>query len=147
MTVTLRLRRPSDEAFVVALSDEAFGEYAPDAGRRARREPGSWTLVAEADGEPVGFATLRLDQAAVAHLDAIAVEVAWRGRGVGRRLLLSATQDARRRGARRLSLITADSNLAALDLFRKCGFSVVRSIDRFYPRGQRAHVLELALEE
>ena len=41
----------------------------------------------------------------------------------------------------RLELCTADYNLAALDLFYRHGFRLVRRRERFYDRGQDACIL------
>lgn len=72
---------------------------------------------------------------------AIAVEAAARARGIGGRLMAVAETYAGARGARRLSLQTADANLAALDLFLRRGFRIVRRIRGFYARGQDACLL------
>lgn len=69
---------------------------------------------------------------------AIAVAAQARARGIGGRLLATAEAYAADRGASRLSLFTADSNLAALDLFLRRGFRIVSRKRRFYSRHQDA---------
>lgn len=134
-----------DLAFIERLSEAVFVEYTPDARARAAPMARAGTLlVAELGARPVGFAVIRR-QGGTAHLDAIAVELAARGRGIGRALLAEAEAVSRRAGATRLELVTAEANLAALDLFLKHGFTVRRTVARFYPRGQTAHVLHKAL--
>jgi [ribosomal protein S18]-alanine N-acetyltransferase len=141
MKLGLRRRRPSDDAFIERLSESAFSEYAFDARERALRpRPGVVTLVAVLGDRPVGFAVISRRQT-VAQLDAIAVAEQQRGRGVGRALLAAVEREAARAGAGSVELATADSNLAALDLFLAAGYRIVRTIARFYPRGQTAHVL------
>ena len=131
-----------------ALSRAAFSEYSGEAEARAAEmlKADTRLLVCERDGRPVGFAALGFGPQSTARLDAIAVVEEWRGRGVGRALLSAAEQRARDAGALRLRLATADSNLAALDLFLKHGYRIVRTEQRYYPRGQNAHVLERDLE-
>jgi ribosomal protein S18 acetylase RimI-like enzyme len=88
-------------------------------------------VVAEVDGEPIGAAWLRRFDAnhpGYGFVDAqtpeisIGVEVAWRGRGVGRALLQALTAAARADGHRALSLSVDARNAPALALYRAMGF-------------------------
>ncbi len=140
MTAVRRVRR-SDGAFIVALSEQVFSEYSLRAGQRAlplTRGRGVVTLVAEWRKQQAGFAVLRCDAWGTGHLDAIAVTELARGHGVGRKLLAEVESEALERGLRRLELITADSNLAALMVFHRAGFTTVERLPRHYPRGQDA---------
>jgi ribosomal-protein-alanine N-acetyltransferase len=140
----LRAYRPEDAAFVEKLARSAFGEYSPTAGEPTARVaalPATVAIVAVLADRPVGFAILVVHagaRSAFASLDAIAVEAACRGRGLGRALLASAEDAARKRGALELRLVTAQANLAALDLFLRSGFEIVQRLTRYYPRGQDA---------
>jgi ribosomal protein S18 acetylase RimI-like enzyme len=132
---------------VVELSAEVFGEYSSEPAARALamlREPGAIKLVGEWRGVRAGFAitTVRGESAS---LDAIAVTELARGRGLGQSLLEAAERAARVRGARRLELVTAESNVAALSLFQRAGFSPGRRLPRHYPRGQHARLFEKLL--
>jgi len=89
----------------------------------------------------VGFAAVGDEGDGVLSLHAIAVVRGERGRGIGVRLMGAFEQLAARRGARRLELCTADYNLAALDLFYRQGFRLLRRRERFYERGQDACIL------
>jgi ribosomal protein S18 acetylase RimI-like enzyme len=139
-TVDVRMARDSDAAFVERLSGEVFSEYTPGAAPRTAamtQADGARTLVATVDRRPAGFAVIRAS-GDVAHLDAIAVQEVQRGRGLGRRLLSAAEAEAERRGAKLVRLVTADANLAALELFFKTGYFIERRLRRYYPRGQDA---------
>lgn len=46
------------------------------------------------------------------------------GQGVGRRLLDAARAEARRRGAKRLWLVTTNDNTAAIRFYQRYGFSL-----------------------
>jgi ribosomal protein S18 acetylase RimI-like enzyme len=105
----------------------------------------SFTAIAEHDGEPVGFAIVDFAARELATLDAIATLPSHRGHGIGRALLQRMEAEVRRRGVRRLRLVTADANLAALDLFLKAGFRIAEHLAYFYPRKQDAVVLEKRL--
>jgi GNAT superfamily N-acetyltransferase len=75
-------------------------------------------LVAEIDGEVVGFAVL-LDKSESAELDGLFVEPArWR-QGIGSALVLEAVHVARNRG---LSLVTVVAEPGARRFYEKCGF-------------------------
>ena len=74
-------------------------------------------------------------------LNAIATLRRERGRGIGHYLMQAFERLGRMRGARRLELCTADYNLAAIDLFMRHGFRLVRRRERFYDRGQDACVM------
>lgn len=140
----IRTRKGSDKAFIAALAREAFGEFSPGSARHTvamSEEPHARTLVAVQGRERLGFAVVRVGRDRIARLDAIAVDAGWRGRGVGRQLLCHVEVHARERGAVRLELATAEANLAALDLFLKEGYRIERTLRRYYPRGQDAHLL------
>lgn len=130
----LRFRRfgARDRAFVAALAREAFAEFAREpVGSTLSLVQRHTSLIAERDGTPVGFATLRLGRGE-AELLAIAVVPHERGRGVGRALVRLAESTAREASARSLSLHTADANLAALSTFLRSGFRVERRLPRYY---------------
>ena len=140
MKVSIARKSSKDGAFLRSLGQRAFGEYDPAAGEHAVRlgeRRGASTLVAHVDERPVGFAIVELFGTR-SSLDAIAVEEASRGAGVGRRLLLAAEAEARRRGATELGLVTAEANLGALDLFLKAGFRIEERLPGYYRRGQNA---------
>ena len=110
---------------------------------RAATLPGTLTLVAVVTRDPIGFAMLTThgteeQRSRIVSLDAIAVDAAHRGRGVGKALLAGAEGEARKRRAAELRLVTAEANVAALDLFLRSGFEIVERLERYYPRGQNA---------
>jgi ribosomal protein S18 acetylase RimI-like enzyme len=153
---SIRRGLPADAAFVRELGAAAFGEYAimrPGAGDDAVRIVSrSVTLVAQDSrgsahpaGDLLGFVVIEPNQADTSHLSAIAVLEEARGRGVGRALLRAAEKLARAAGAARIELVTADSNLAALQLFLRNGFRRTPRRTRAYPRGQRTVLLEKSL--
>lgn len=148
LSVQIRLRSPGDDAALAALAAEAFGEYSDSAGAHTlgmARRPASVTLVATAADELVGIALVVPTSESLARLDAIAVSVGLRGTGLGRRLLASAEGEARRIGAARINLATADANVAALDLFLRSGYRIARRLPRYYARGQDAVEMEKLL--
>lgn len=83
--------------------------------------PESGLFVLEQDGEPVSVAMCVRD-GILAGLFEIATRPDWRGRGYGRRVLLSALKWARAQGAERAWLQVEEDNEAALKLYRSLGF-------------------------
>jgi ribosomal protein S18 acetylase RimI-like enzyme len=147
LQVSVRRFTPEDTAFVAALSERAFAEYGKDPARYTlsvidRPDTRTW-LAVEADG-PVGLVVLEQHGSHAAIL-AVAVTERARGRGIGERLMQTAERHARAQGARQLTLCTADANLAALDLFLRRGFRIVRRRLGFYSRRQDACELEKRL--
>lgn len=143
---SIRPRAPSDAAFIRALGTRAFGEYSTTAGNDAVSMANrSATLVAHRGEELLGFVIVEPKGGDAAHLSAIAVTEDARGEGIGRALLRAAGRLARARGATLLELTTADSNVAALELFLRSGFKRVRTTPKQYPRGQRMVDLERPL--
>lgn len=84
-------------------------------------EPVAGLFVLEPEDEPVATA-ICVHDAELAGLFEIATDRAERGRGHGRRILLSALKWARLRGARQAWLQVEADNDAALGLYRSLGF-------------------------
>jgi ribosomal protein S18 acetylase RimI-like enzyme len=136
-------RRAQHDAFIAGLAERAFAEYSPRSGEHTlamTRRRRAVTLVAVEHDVPVGFAILQRD-VRVGHLDAIAVEDGARGTGVGRRLLAQVQAEGKGRGLLEIRLVTAQANLAALQLFFAQGFRFSRRLWRFYSNGQDAVML------
>lgn len=151
-----RSATPDDREFVLDLAATAFerlGDYRTILAGWFDHE-GVQTTIAEAD-RPVGFAMLafvrgELDLSPVAELVAIAVEPAWRRRGLARMLLDGAIGAARAQadqvGAhRRIALTVAEDNPAAQALFASAGFARRPRGDGRYPSGHRYLRLERPL--
>jgi ribosomal protein S18 acetylase RimI-like enzyme len=86
-------------------------------------------LVAEVDGAVAGFVKFRPvtpleSHAHVLQIQGLGVDPACQGRGVGRALLEAAADEARSRGARKLSLRVLSRNVTARRLYERCGFVV-----------------------
>jgi ribosomal protein S18 acetylase RimI-like enzyme len=168
--LSIRPYHVGDEEFIATLAHEAFVEYTPYAvphtlalvrrcttlvalrERVALGAPDVERSSGDGAAEPlesekrprrqrVGFAAVSDEGEGVIMLNAIAVVRSERGRGIGHYLMLAFERFARMRGGRRLELCTADYNLAALDLFMRHGFRLLRRRERFYDRGQDACIL------
>ncbi len=93
--------------------------------QRLRESIGLEVLVAEADGQVVGFAALSFSQTLTgskAWIDDIAVEPDHRRQGIGAALLEAAVRRARQRGCAYLLVNTAKGNPPARAFYEACGF-------------------------
>jgi ribosomal protein S18 acetylase RimI-like enzyme len=97
----------------------------PARADRALTAPGVTTMVGVEDGVVAGFAQLLSDGEIQAHLSLIAVDPAYRRRGLGRDLIVLALREA---GGLRIDLIsdTAEDFYASFPHFPLAGF-------RLYP--------------
>ena len=98
----------------------------PFFGERTRPDD---VLVAVSGGEVVGYVKLHQPIPLPAHehvleMNGLAVEPHRQGTGAGRRLVEAAVEEARRRGARKLSLRVLGPNVRARRLYESCGFVV-----------------------
>jgi ribosomal protein S18 acetylase RimI-like enzyme len=106
------------------------------------RNPLADVLVAEADGQVIGYAILRQAVPIPSHRDVLeinglAVDPAHQGHGTGRRLVAACAEQARRRGARKLTLRVLGMNDRARRLYESCGFQIEGVLrDEFHLDGQ-----------
>ena len=80
-------------------------------------------LVAEVGGSPVGLLTYRVEDD---EMEAVSVHAQASGHGAGSALLSAAVDEARRRGATRLWLVTTNDNLHAIRFYLRRGMHVAR---------------------
>ncbi|MGI5425332.1 N-acetyltransferase family protein [Streptomyces sp. CA-179760] len=95
----------------------------------SERHPPEDCLVAEAGDRLAGYVHLGFPTPVEANrhvrqIQGLAVGEHTRGRGVGRALVRAAVDEARRRGARRLTLRVLAHNVAARGLYESEGFAV-----------------------
>ena len=138
--VTVRSYTLDDAPFVAELSDESFAEYGARPSRYTlsvlqRATTQAW--IATEGGTSLGLVILELAGSNASVL-AVAVTQRARGRGVGGLLMQAAERHARAQAVKQLTLFTADSNLAALDLFLRRGFRIVGRKPGFYSPRQDA---------
>lgn len=81
------------------------------------------------------------EPAPVGHILNIAVDPAFRGRGLGKRLLEYALEYCRGLGAERVELEVRTGNDAAIALYRKYGFEIRELVPCYYSNGEDAFVM------
>jgi ribosomal protein S18 acetylase RimI-like enzyme len=136
LVVTIRTAEERDGEALRAIDVSTWGPDvspgpAPDEGEPffgERRKPGDH-LVAEVDGEVAGYAVLQQPIPLPSHshvliMNGLAVAPDHQGQGLGRRLVEATKEEARRRGARKLTLRVLGPNIVARALYESCGFEV-----------------------
>jgi ribosomal protein S18 acetylase RimI-like enzyme len=159
--MTIRPVRPSEHAVVGDLVTDSFralygdlGDYEAvirDVDDRAARAS---VLVAEFDDRVVGTVTYVPGPGAYAEgsdphaawIRMLAVDDAYRRRGIGEALTLACIDRAQADGMRRVRLNTGDPQLAAQRLYERMGFERCPDLDREIDddRWLRAYSLDLA---
>ena len=131
-TGALELRRatPADAGAIRRVVHAAYVDYTPLLGRTpfpmltdfdaAIREHEVWVLVG-ADGSVAAVLEL-IDEPDRLWIDNVAVDPARQGRGLGRRLLQFADDEARRRGRPELGLLTNERYLANIAMYERYGY-------------------------
>lgn len=101
-------------------------------GAASNFDPGLWFVAFDGD-EVVGVACCRDRSASApdaANVDELGVRRAWRGRGIGRSLLLHAFAEARRRGIGAVELfVDSESLTGATRLYEDVGMRPIRSVE------------------
>jgi len=152
---TIRLARCTDACDIALLSrsEIEYGlpwAWTPDAVARAISNPNMNVAIATAatsqggssassspthpqldSQELCGFALVYFGRTH-AHINLLAVNSAWRRRGVGRKLLDWQINSARTAGIRYLTLEVRRTNRAAQNFYGDCGFEVRDTVSRYY---------------
>jgi ribosomal-protein-alanine N-acetyltransferase len=110
-------------AIAEILRDSAeAAQWPPESYAKVAESPGGLVLVCDASGQPVGFVAARqaADEAEILN---IAVHGDLRGKGIASALLLAALDEFRRSAIARVFLELRESNLPALTLYNRHGFT------------------------
>ena len=138
---TLRPATAGDLDQLCLLEDASFS-----GDRLSRRRFRHWLktdnrvfLVAEADGELLGYTLVLLRRGTrLARLYSLAVGPAGRGRGIGKALLSAAEDASSRSGRLYMRLEVAESNTAAIALYRQLGYRTFGSYSNYYEDASNA---------
>ena len=108
-------------------------------------------LVAEEDGEVVGYIMCRIETGLPnlgffglikkGHVVSIAVMPEHRGKGIGYTLMKEAMKNMEKYNAKECFLEVRVSNQPAINLYKKLGFQVVKTIRHYYMDGEDAYLM------
>ncbi|MGB9880376.1 MAG: ribosomal protein S18-alanine N-acetyltransferase, partial [Anaerolineae bacterium] len=94
-----------------------------------------------------GISNIKRDFAKKGHVISIAVLEGYRGMGIGQKLMEEGMKNVRESGASEIYLEVRQSNLPAIQLYRKLGFRAVRVLEGYYRDGENAYLMVANLEE
>ncbi|NMM44957.1 ribosomal protein S18-alanine N-acetyltransferase [Rhodospirillaceae bacterium KN72] len=121
-------------ALIAALYARSFDDPWPEPSvRELMSTPGTWGLIAERGGQPVGFLLGRVivDEGEIL---SVGVDPTARRAGVGRALVSACMQVAQSQEAATLFLEVGEDNPAAQELYRALGFKTVGMRREYYRR-------------
>jgi ribosomal protein S18 acetylase RimI-like enzyme len=146
---TFEQASPSDIDALVGLENRTFDDYVA-LGRRQFRYllncPRATTHIVRHDGIIVAAAVLlrrKTRSGTTGRLYSIAVEPQFRGKGIGKTLLLECLDVLRRDSVSACGLEVDDDNKAAIALYENVGFKKVRILPHYY--GQSKHGWKMKL--
>ncbi|MDR1825883.1 MAG: ribosomal protein S18-alanine N-acetyltransferase [Bifidobacteriaceae bacterium] len=140
---------PSDLPWVAAMERASFGLEAWDLSmlKDELNGPGRHYFVAEADGEPVGYAGVYVGPDA-AEIMTISVDLAHRGLGYGRVLMARLLAEAQAGGVEAVFLEVATDLGPAIGLYESLGFERLGLRKNYYqPSGRDAIVMRLLVDQ
>jgi ribosomal protein S18 acetylase RimI-like enzyme len=133
LPTTLRLATPADAPAITALTEAAYAKYIPLIGRkpqpmtvdyaRMAAEHPIWLLYL--DNELAGLLALKLEPETLL-IYSVAVRPDLQGRGLGRRLLALAEEQALKAGYRQIRLYTNEHFVSNIELYRRVGYQETR---------------------
>jgi ribosomal-protein-alanine N-acetyltransferase len=108
-------------------------------------------IVAEENGEVIGYIMCRVELGLSnfgfsgiikkGHIVSVAVLPQYRRKGIGEALITEAMEGMRRYSAKQCFLEVRITNTPAVDLYKKLGFQVTRTIHCYYADGEDAYVM------
>jgi ribosomal protein S18 acetylase RimI-like enzyme len=133
--ITMRQATADDLAALIDLMLAGFPLDDADEARQIAESDltraGARAYLAEIEGKPVGRISALVSDREV-YLRAFSVLASYRGRGIGRALLLGTIAQLRAKGHHRFSLDVVTDNHNALGLYTSCGFREASVYD-YYP--------------
>jgi ribosomal-protein-alanine N-acetyltransferase len=156
VNIKLRQFKPSDLDGVVRINRECLPENYTDLFfiNLFKRFPETF-IVAEVDGEIVGYIMCRIETgipsfkvlgiAKKGHVISIAVLPNHHRKGIGYQLMQEATQAMVNYKAKECYLEVRESNIPAVNLYKKLGFETTRAIRNYYADGEDAFLMAIQL--
>lgn len=103
-------------------------------------------FVAVQGSQTVGVYVLLSTKPHTVELVNVAVEAAWQGKGIGKKLVLHAIETAKNEGFKTIEVGTGNSSLNQLGLYQKCGFRIVSIDHDFFLRHYDEEIYENGIQ-
>lgn len=145
LTIKIRKFEKPDIRRVMEIEEDSFLEGDASLYLDLYEEWSQGFLVAEHEGQVIGFIVLVLTPEGNGRVFALAVDSNCRGMGVGRTLLKAAFNTLRKRKIGFVRLEVRVSNYIAQQLYRSMGFLEVGFIPFYYKDGEGAIVMRKVL--
>ena len=137
--IRIRELRPGDLRAVLEIEYRCFPDpYPLSLLDQLHRSYPSGFIVAELNGEVIGYAIGAMRWGGVGHVLAIAVDPPYRRRGIGSMLMMDLLDRLRANGAKKIRLEVRKSNLGAQQFYRSLGFHKEGEIPYYYEDGETA---------
>ena len=135
----IREMRKSDKPFLLSFRDTFTDMWNGDMLDSAFRAGNFYGFIAEekSDGAPTGFITYSVNTD-TADLQDLFVAEDFRRRGIGKTLVSAFIDAAREKGVKKLFLEVRESNAAAKNLYKSCGFTEISVRKKYYADGENA---------
>jgi len=139
VSITLRDFRPAEFTELWQLDQECFPRgiaYSQRELKHYMEAPGTFTIVAEANTTKAavlaGFLVGQRHKRGLGHVVTIDVNPRFRREGVGTLLMQAAEQRLRGEGCHSIFLETAVDNTSAISFYKRLGYSILRTLPRYY---------------
>ena len=142
---SIRRFQPPDFERVIGIEKEAFNEYNPILFMAAYETFPDGFLVAEKDGDVVGFLTTIATSLFDVKILSLAIDRRYQNKGFASMLMQSLFEVLRTKGVLRILLEVRLSNLLAQRLYLSLGFNLVKVISSYYQDGEDAYLMEKML--
>ena len=142
---SIRKFQPSDFERVISIEKEAFNEYNPILFMAAYETFPEGFLVADKDGNVIGFLTTVAVSLYEVKILSLAVDRRYQNKGLASMLLQSLFEVVRTKRILSILLEVRLSNVIAQRLYLSLGFNLVKVISSYYQDGEDAYLMEKML--
>lgn len=138
----IRRAEERDLAEIYRIEVESFKDPYPYGLLKAfLYHPGVYLVVEEEKVIGYSIGIMRFEN--LGHIISIAIDKAYRGRGLGKKLLKETIEGLMETGAKKIRIEVRESNDVAINLYKKFGFMEKERIRGYYPDGESAIVMFL----
>lgn len=128
--LTFRTRVPSDDEFILNLTEaelgqvhaQAFGEAFPRAQFQGYLQSGAPTIVVEQEKKPIGYYSYLVAPDGKMHVTALVIQPKHQSDGVGTQVMSHLEEDAKSRNVHTLEVFVQENNQRSVAFTKKLGF-------------------------